>query len=295
MDGFKRLAELGVERISTDTHISQGNVRLILDKSFDKLQKVQFLGFVSILEREYRIDLSPLKQEYLFYYAQTQETEDEHEAAPEAAQKRFTNKQLIFGAAVALTLIVIVLTLFFSEEPKPAAQIEINNTAIEKAKKNLSIALLERNASADTSGDALVLESAEHGQEEMPATEGADDADEEAVTPAEPARSPEKEEVASIVPTMPSHLMIIPKRKLWLGLIDLDNHKRRQMVISEPLTLDAEKEWLIITGHGVVRLENGDTESDFNEKEKLLFLYENGLLQRIDEEEFKARNKGRLW
>jgi hypothetical protein len=287
MDGFKRLEELGVERISKETHISHANVRLILDKSFDKLQKVQFLGFVSILEREYKIDLSALKQEYLFHYAQTQEAEDEFEVAEKTEKKGLTKKQLYATVAVPLVLVVIVIAVYFSGESAPEMRIEINNTAIDEAKKNLSIVSIERNASE------MVIESAEHGQDESIAAEEPKVAEKEAATTAEGAS--EKEKVASIVPTMPSHLVVIPKGKLWIGLIDLGTHKRQQMVISEPLTLDAQKEWLIITGHGLVRMEYGDTESDFKERDKLMFVYENGLLQRIDEEEYKARNKGRLW
>jgi hypothetical protein len=253
-------------------------VRLILDKSFDKLQKVQFLGFVSILEREYKIDLSSLKQEYLFFYAQTQEPEEEFEVAEKTEKKRLTKKQLYAAAAVPLVLAAIGMAVYFSGEPAPETRIEINNTAIEEAKKNLNIVSIERNASEE------VVESAEHGQDENMTAEAPEVAEQEA----EP-------EAVSIVPTMPSHLVVVPKGKLWIGLIDLGTHKRQQMVISEPLTLDAQKEWLIITGHGLVRMEYGDTESDYKQKEKLMFVYENGLLQRIDEEEFKARNKGRMW
>jgi hypothetical protein len=291
MKGLKQLEELGVERISKDTHISQANVRLILDKSFDRLQKVQFLGFISILEREYKIDLSALKQEYLFHQAQSQETEDEYELVEKTEKKRLTKKQLFIVAAVPLVLVVIVFAIISSEGSKPKVEIEINNTAIDEAKKNLNIVSIDRNLSAAIEQDSSVVESAEHGQDESIAEEEPKVDGE--VSAAE--TSGETEKVASIVPTMPTHLVIVPKGKLWIGLIDLGTHKRQQMVISEPLTLDAQKEWLIITGHGLVRMEYGDTESDFNKRDKLMFLYENGLLQQIDEVEFKARNKGRLW
>jgi hypothetical protein len=293
MEGMKRLEELGVEQISKDTHISQATVQLILDKSFDRLQKVQFLGFITILEREYKIDLSALKQEYLFHHAQSQETEDEYELVEKTERKRLTKKQLFITAAVPLVLVAIVFAIFSSEKSKPKVEIEINNTAIDEAKKNLNIVSVDRNLSAGTEQDVFVVESAEHGQDENITAEAPRIEEQKAVPVAE--RTPAKEQVASIVPTMPSHLVIVPKGKLWIGLIDLGTYKRQQMVISEPLTLDAQKEWLIITGHGLVRMEYGDTESDFNKRDKLMFLYENGLLQQIDEVEFKARNKGRLW
>ena len=70
MDGFNKLQELGSKAITAATHIPIAHVESILNKEFDTFQKPQFFGFLSILEREYKIDLSALKQEYLFSRAE---------------------------------------------------------------------------------------------------------------------------------------------------------------------------------------------------------------------------------
>ena len=113
----------------------------------------------------------------------------------------------------------------------------------------------------------------------------------------EEAGTTRREEMqASIAePTVPLYFRIVPQGKLWLGIIDAETHKRKVKTITEPLDLDAEKEWLIVTGYGYLDMECGDTTKKYRENDKLLFLYENGVCRKIDEDEFKARNKGKLW
>ena len=103
------------------------------------------------------------------------------------------------------------------------------------------------------------------------------------------------EPVASTEPIMPLYLRIVPKGKLWLGLVDTETHRKRVETISKPLLLDAEKTWLIVTGYGHLDVDCGDTTNKYREDRKILILYEAGICQIIDKEEFKARNKGKLW
>jgi hypothetical protein len=64
--------------ISRRTRISVENLQALIDRDWSRLQKVQALGFISILEREYHIDLSDLKEECRAYYA---EHASEHQEA----------------------------------------------------------------------------------------------------------------------------------------------------------------------------------------------------------------------
>ncbi len=70
------LEENSVKAISQKTNISETNIETLLAGDFDKLKKVKTLGFISILEREYRADLSPLKEQALSHYAEHAEVED---------------------------------------------------------------------------------------------------------------------------------------------------------------------------------------------------------------------------
>jgi hypothetical protein len=306
MEGFNTLQELGAKTISSATHIPIAHVESILNKEFEQFQKPQFFGFISILEREYKIDLSGLKQEFLFARAEEEITEETNFDIAETSSKLLENrkallqnKKVIYGAAgsvVVLLLIVLLSMIDFSSTTEQ--KIEINNTAIDQAKKNLNIEPVHV-ANVEEMMKNNEVESAEFGQDTQEANIST--VKEKSVQQkSAPVKVTEKEidtlePVSSTEPMMPLYLRIIPKGKLWLGIINAETHRRRVETITEPLILDAEKSWLIVTGYGHLDMDCGDTTHKYREDNKLLFLYEGGVCQIIDKEEFKARNKGKLW
>jgi len=64
------LEENTTKTISERTKISEENLEYLLSNDFSAIKKVKTLGFISILEREYGVDLSKLKEEALAYYDQ---------------------------------------------------------------------------------------------------------------------------------------------------------------------------------------------------------------------------------
>lgn len=302
MDGFKTLQEIGSKTIASDTHIPIANVEKILNKEYETLQKPQFFGFLSILEREYKIDLSPLKQEYLFSRAEEEITQENNFDIAETGTKLFEqkkellkNKKVLYGVAgalVALLIIILISNLDFSSAKE--AKIEINNTAIDKAKKNLNLEPVAV-ANVEESVANNDVESAEFGQEDQDGADTSEKSTTAATTSVTQEKEKAKEPVSSTEPSMPLYLRIVPKGRLWLGLINGETYRRRVETISKPLILDPEKTWLIVTGYGHLDLDCGDTTTKFREDRKLLLLYEAGICQEIDKEEFKARNRGKLW
>ncbi len=293
MNDFNTLQELGSKTISSATHIPIAHVDNILNKAFSTFQKPQFFGFISILEREYKLDLSGLKQEFLFDVAEHEiVTDTNFDIAETGSQVKalFENKKVVYGAVgaiVVVLLIILLSTMDFSSSDK--AKIEINNTAIDQAKKNLNIAPVEVNNVEEMMKNNDV-ESAEHGQDVQ---KSASTTSQEATKTAKLEKA--QEPVSNSEPTMSLYFRIIPKGKLWLGIIDTETHRRRVETITKPLILDAEKSWLIVTGYGHLDMDCGDTTHKFRQDHKLLFLYEDGICQIIDKEEFKAQNRGKLW
>ena len=169
MDGLEKLQELGCKKIASATHIPVNYVENILNKEFAAFQKPQFFGFISILEREYKIDLSGLKQEFLFSRAEEEMTKepsiDLAETNPKLFDKKklLENKKLIYGVSSVAGALLLILLLSMIDFSSPKEQkIEINNTAIDQAKKNLNM-----DAVAVANVDEMVkeneVESAEFG------------------------------------------------------------------------------------------------------------------------------------
>lgn len=60
-----RLKEIGLKEISKSTKLASSKIEDVLEKRFDKLDRVRARGFINILEREYEMDLSDwLKAQY---------------------------------------------------------------------------------------------------------------------------------------------------------------------------------------------------------------------------------------
>ena len=67
------LEENSTESISKKTNISVDNLKRLFERDFSAFKKVQALGFISILERDYGLDLSALKQECKDYFIDDEE------------------------------------------------------------------------------------------------------------------------------------------------------------------------------------------------------------------------------
>ena len=86
------LEENSVKAISKRTNIPEDNIELLLAGDFDKLKKVKTLGFISIIEREYKADLGPLKEQALSHYAQYNDTQSITLGVPVIEEKKGRSK-----------------------------------------------------------------------------------------------------------------------------------------------------------------------------------------------------------
>jgi hypothetical protein len=113
------IEEYSMPTISRQTRLSVENLEHLVAREWDKLPKVQALGFISILEREYRINLSGLRKECKEYYdGQSYESDDisfivaADTSASEMPAKRSFYK--IGGTALLLAAGYLAWYAFFS-------------------------------------------------------------------------------------------------------------------------------------------------------------------------------------
>ncbi len=62
------LEESDISQISQKTNISKQNIQVLMDENFAGMIKAKALGFISILERDYQVDLGVLREKALAYY-----------------------------------------------------------------------------------------------------------------------------------------------------------------------------------------------------------------------------------
>ena len=251
------LREIGAQKIYEKTHISLKHVQSVIHESFEDLTKIQFLGFISILEREYNQDLSSLKEKGLQYF----ENESPKKSSPSSVfvePKRSKKPTIIYiFIAVVVFIAVAYFTIVFNSSSPVVSKID--NTAIESAQKNINIVELNSTVLDENITEPLVV-----------------------------VIEPE-------VVVIPASLKIVAKSKLWLGYINRTDNIKKQMVIKEFLDLDPSKEWLITLGHGNVNIEINAEVEKFKTTNNVRFLYKEGKIERLTLEEFKKLNKGRAW
>jgi len=109
------LEENTIRSISQKTKIPEDNLENLLAANFDALKKVKALGFISILEREYSIDLSQLKEEALAFYSQEKEDHGITVGSPIVEEKKGKSKLFLL---LVLALLAYASWYFFTQFDK---------------------------------------------------------------------------------------------------------------------------------------------------------------------------------
>ncbi|MDF1882270.1 hypothetical protein JHD50_13330 [Sulfurimonas sp. MAG313] len=262
MTGLQKLQSIGAHKIFETTHISKKFVEDILKQNFSSMTKIQFFGFVSIIEREYSVDLHELNDAYLAHAQSTGEDEPFSISEQNDVETKTTPK-----AAYIFVGLLVIGALFMLFKPAENVEIatapillekkkndgELNSSSIEQAKANLTN--LELSASKEV----------------------------------------EKVEETMVEPMHTSRFEIKPRSKLWIGIVDLETFKRSQKMSAKSFELDPDKEWLLVMGHGYVNFEVNGLEQNFKDKNKVWFSYENAILTKLTRSEFTKKNRGKAW
>ena len=265
-NGLEILNNIGAQKVHEQTHIAKHFVEMILNEDFEKMSKTHFIGFISILEREYGIDLSDLKLDGLECFEH--KVLEIKEPSRVYAESSKTKKYSIISIGIAVVILAIgasytLSNISFSSQDKVHT---LNNDVIKSVQENIKQTAEDKNESTPVLENTVVSKEVEVKVEEV---------------------KPELE--VSV-----KSFKLLPKSKLWLGYIDMDTHKKYQKIVTDSINLDPQKKWLLLLGHGSLDVEINGEVTQFRLK-TVRFKYEDGNLTKITEEEFKKLNKGRKW
>lgn len=267
---FEDLQALGTEKIHERTHISRDKVELLLSKSYGEIGRVQFMGFMSILEREYGIDLNTIREEYTANYRD--HVVDLTSKSSVILQSSSNSKpKWIMGGVVLIVALMIGGYI---------AQGKMSNEPDETLMK-LSVPSL---ATHDTLIDANMSDINDTNVSEANTTAPITNSEKNTTKP-------------SISHSIVSGngLIIRPAYKVWYGMIDMTSGERIQNITSDPIDIDTTKNWLIFMGHGRLQIESSSGKTELKDKETVRFIYENGSLKPLTKDEFIERNGGKNW
>ncbi|WRB79046.1 sialidase [Helicobacter pylori] len=265
------LKEVGVTEICKATKIASKNIHSILEKRYESLSRVHARGFIQILEREYKIDLSAWMKEFdkvcVFKEGVKEGVSEEknQETDPEETAKKPLKVELDYSInqantslskksskwkpfVLVLGVIVIVLAVVIIQNSSSLKEEKERESAIESGTKKSSF------------NDANLAE--ENKPEPTPKLE-------------EKPKEQDKQEKEAIK-EYPNTIYIIPKRDIWVEVIDLDEKKNSfQKVFKKSYSLETKNHRLLLRfGHGHLSLKNNHQEQNYNDSKTRRFLYE---------------------
>ncbi|QTP06152.1 sialidase [Helicobacter pylori] len=276
------LKEVGVAEICKATKIASKNIHSILEKRYESLSRVHARGFIQILEREYKIDLSTWMKEFdkACAFKEGVSEEQNQETSPEETAKKPLKVELDYSInqantslskksskwkpfVIVLGVVVIILAVVIIQNSSSLKEERGQESAIKSDTKNSSF--------------NEVNPAEEKKLEPTPKLE-------------EKPKEQDKQGKEAIKEN-PNTIYIIPKRDIWVEVIDLDEKKNSfQKVFKKSYPLEAKNHRLLLRfGHGHLILKNNHQEQDYNDSKTRRFLYEpNKGLTLINEAQYKA-------
>ncbi len=275
------LKEVGVAEICKATKIASKNIHSILEKRYESLSRVHARGFIQILEREYKIDLSAWMKEFdkACTFKEGVSEEQNQETDPEETAKKPLKVELDYSInqantslskksskwkpfVLVLGVVVIVLLVVIIQNSSSLKEERGQESAIKSGTKK------------------SFFNKANPTEENKP---------EPTPKPEEKPKEQDKQEKEAIKEN-PDTIYIMPKRDIWVEAIDLDEKKNSfQKVLKKSYPLEAKNHRLLLRfGHGHLSLKNNHQEQDYNDGKTRRFLYEpNKGLTLINEAQYK--------
>lgn len=269
MKSFEDLQELGANVIHEQTHISRSKLELLLNKSYTDLTRVQIMGFISILEREYGIDLSNIRHEYDdFMHTHPEVIAPKSSVILQAASR--SRQKWVLGGIVAIVVLIVLASMTQGQLTISPSDdiIKLSTTDVQVVDQNIDVALpVEANTTIVT---PIVDVNVSIAKKEQNTT------------------------IPSVI-NVETAISIKPAVKVWVGMMDMTTGQKTQKVTKDLIILDVSKNTLFMFGHGRLEITTPDGKKTLKERNTVWFTFENGKLKQINEAQFVEINKGTSW
>lgn len=250
-----------IEEINKRTRISPISLRYIKNKEFSKIPRVKFIGFIRIIENEFKVDLSDLIKEY--EEATKHIKKDNIEIKLENPKKNGNFLIILF----AIILIIIGgYYLYKTTKQNPNILVEQNYSITQKIENNLTKnqAILKKTKEVEKIKEIKKIE--KNIEKNII---------ENNITNITENNSTKENNITIQNKTNFNSIQIIPKEKVWFKAINLDTNKTVEYLTSSPKELNGSN-WYIKLGHGFVTIKYKDKTITPNTKKIVRVLLKNG-------------------
>lgn len=300
MNCINKLREIGIENISAKTRITQDKIIDIIECRFENFDKTRAKGFIQIIQREFNIDLSEWSKAYDDYYNEHMSKIEDKEINQEddisskinipiqndKKNNPYVKLIVILVCLCVLFVVYFIYNNFYSSNDNANTTIDENNETIID---NNNTSVLNNNIidnNATMSNNATIKSNSSLQNESQ-----IQDVSKNTGT---------KEETNNVIDNLSTQnqeeLTITPKEPLWIGIIDLDTHKKKQTSTMDSYTIKLDSDKLILTGHSYfdIKAPNLDKHYIGGNKKYFLFTIKDGLKE-ITKKEFLELNRGEEW
>jgi len=323
----------GIENVANKTTISQDNLKYMVSEDFNKLSRVKALGFLVILEREYKeLDVSEYREKVKLFFEENhpdhdnvivlRKTSSTHTKEGFSFFKWFVILGIIFGGWYLYTqgnLDSLLQNIVSKKDVYNDDQALENNRTIEEAEK-VSVTIDTREpVSIVAPVEPKIDLAAETTEEEnntarsiVETTATKSEATQSEIAQeltdmkaAQSLVSQTKESVTAtdaksqdvVASTGISTITINPTRgMLWYGFINVDTKKKKEFMkqVSTPFDINNGR-WILVTGHGFVDIVSELETLEVSDRNKHYFYIDSTELKEISQKEFRTLNDGHGW
>jgi len=270
-NNFEILKNITNEELYNLTYISLDNLEAIKNKNFKAFHRFKLIGFIDILSKRLNLDLSDFKKEATKYFDSVEPIVAPSVKSTNIPTIDFNKKTLLFGGIAIASLISIfsIYSLLTAPPSKdltkvvvsPPSNIEVTPPLKEVAEVNQTIEL--NTSETNNSIVTTIIE--------------------------------QKSQPTQTINTTPPAIKIIPKKQVWVGIIDLDTKEKKEYTTTEELVIDTTKNQIIVVNRAYISLVVGDVEKEYNFDGRVRFIYKDGEIKEIKLKKFKALNDGKVW
>ena len=330
MKCIEELKKIGIQEINFRTKIATKRLDDIFECKFDEIDRTRVKGFIYILQREYKIDMSEWLEKYDEYHKEKEEESQQNEDEKDVKSDKSDNVNIAFvdttikdktyTRLVGVFLILFVLFIGYfvynnliKDENSNISDVKnIDKQDLSANKTNIASNLdsvsnlntVDSNATIESIQDSNensnlttsneVVENNMHNNDESIDNKGASQADSTHSVADDNTLIPTNNNVNSIFST--DEAIIIPKSPLWVGVIDLQTYKKKQISVSDSFSISLDGAKIIRTGHGYFDIKSQNLNEKYIGGDSKYFIYtrEDGLKE-ISKEEFLGFNRGKEW
>ncbi len=312
MDDVNFFDKMDLKEVSKRTLLNVRDLEYLKNEEFDKLSKTKGLGFIKILEREYKVDLSDKKEKFLSYLKEhgKDKTKEFFIPPPKPPTKTFSKFILLILFLLIGAGVLYILYLNMGQDTSLTQATSDENRVVKEAQDISGIKVDETNTTQESVEEESIEKDLQPSSDLMEENASSEDTQEqESNTAINSDINSSKDETKKVSLQLEKEssndknsstsfkniLTIVPKSKIWIGIIELKNHKKRSYLKDTNITIDIDDSYLIATGHGKLKLFYKGEILDFGSKSPMRFLVKDGSITQIDKKEFTKLNKGKYW